>query len=62
MSLTPATQTDAVRSAKFRYLAPTVENSLYRNGQVFVYRDTQGNESDLTGVDIEEREMPVQDA
>ena len=62
MSLTSATQTDAVRNAEFRYLAPTVEHSLYRNGKVFVHRDTQGNDSGRTGVDIEERKMPVQDA
>ena len=62
MSLTSPSQTDAHRTAVFRYLAATVENSLYRNGKVFVHRDTQGSDSGLTGMDIEERQMPVHDA
>ena len=62
MRSTSATQTDAVRTAGFKYLAATVENSLYPNGKVFVHRDTQGNDSGLTGADFEERHMPIHDA
>ena len=43
-------------------MAASVKNSLYRNGKVFTRRDTGGNDSDTTGIDLEERQMPVHDA
>ena len=62
MSKPLVTRSDAVRTGQFSYLAATVENSLFRNGKVFLHRDSHGNDSGITGLDTEERQMPVHDA
>ena len=43
-------------------MAASAENSLYRNGKVFTRRDSSGDDSASTGVDLEKRPMPVHDA
>ena len=53
---------DGVRLGAFRYLRPSVESSLYRNGKVLTRRDLDGSDSDRIGVDLEDREMTVIDA
>ena len=53
---------DAVRTGAFTYMAASVTSSLYRNGKVFTRRDAGGTDSGTTGVDLEERQMPVHDA
>ena len=53
---------DGVRRGAFRYLRPSVESSLYRNGKVLTRRDRDGSDSDRVGVDLEDREMAVIDA
>ena len=53
---------DGVRLGTFRYMLPSVESSLYRNGKVLTRRDRDGSDSDRSGVDLEDREMPISDA
>ncbi len=62
MGLAREAPTDAVRTGAFTYLAASVENSLYRNGKVFMRRDSDGNDSPWEGADLEKRRMPVHDA
>ena len=62
MSLTSVARTGAVRTGPFSYMAATVERSLYRNGKVLLHRDCHGNDTGITGLDLEERQMPVHDA
>ena len=51
-----------LRLGTFRYLQPSVESSLYRNGKVLTRRDRDGSDTGRVGVDLEEREMSVIDA
>ena len=60
--MTSESHSDAVRTGAFTYMAASVTSSLYRNGKVFTRRDAGGNDSGTTGVDLEERQMPVHDA
>ena len=53
---------DGVRLGTFRYMQPSVESSLYRNGKVLTRRDRDGSDRDRVGVDLEEREMSISDA
>ena len=53
---------DGVRLGTFRYLRPSVESSLYRNGKVLTRRDRDGSDSGRVGVDLEDREMAILDA
>ena len=62
MSLTSVARTGAVRTGPFSYMAATVERSLYRNGKVLLHRDCHGNDTGITGLNLEERQMPVHDA
>ena len=51
-----------VRRGAFRYMRPSVESSLYRNGKVLTRRDRDGSDSGRIGVDLEDREMAIIDA
>ena len=51
-----------VRLGTFRYMQPSAEPSLYRNGKVLTRRDRDGSDSGRTGVDLEDREMAIVDA
>ncbi len=51
-----------VRTGTFRYLRPSVESSLHRNGKVLTRRDRDGSDSGRVGVDLEDREMAIIDA
>ncbi len=62
MSSLSETSGAAVRSGSFKYLIPSVEHSLYRNGKVLTRRDRDGSDAEWKGVDLEAREMPVIDA
>ncbi len=53
---------DASRIGSFKYLAPSAEPSLYRNGKVLTRRDEDGSDAGWQGVELEAREMPVHDA
>ncbi|MEQ8346381.1 MAG: CmcJ/NvfI family oxidoreductase [Sneathiellaceae bacterium] len=52
----------STRIGSFKYLAETAEPSLLRNGKVLTRRNREGSDSEWVGVDLEPREMPVQDA
>ena len=52
----------SVRLGAFRYLRPSVESSLYRNGKVLTRRDPDGSDSGGVGVDLVDRDMEVIDA
>ncbi len=52
----------AVRTGSFKYLVPSVEHSLYRNGKVLTRRDRDGSDAEWKGVDLEPRDMQVTDA
>ena len=56
------TDRDAVRPGTFRYMHPSAESSLYRNGKVLTRRDRDGSDSDRIGVDLKEHEMSIIDA
>ena len=56
------TAADDIRVGSFRYLKPSVEHSLYRNGKVYTRRDVDGSDDAFIGVDLESRDMPVHDA
>ncbi len=53
---------EGVRLGTFRYMQPSAESSLYRNGKVLSRRDRDGSDSGLLGVDLEDREMAILDA
>ena len=53
---------EGVRRGAFRYMRPSVESSLYRNGKVLTRRDRDGSDSGRIGVDLEDREMAIIDA
>jgi hypothetical protein len=55
----PATGT---RAGIIKYMTPSAEPSLYRNGKVLTRRDRDGSDDGRRGVDLEERSMPVHDA
>lgn len=46
----------------FKYLRPSVQQSLYRNAQVLTRRDCDGSDSGTEGVHLEETDMAVRDA
>ena len=46
----------------FKYLTGSAEHSLYRNGKVLTFRDRDGSDAGWEGVDLEAREMPVNNA
>ncbi len=50
------------RAGSFKYLVPSVEHSLYRNGKVLTRRDRDGSDAVWEGVDLEDRTMQVADA
>ena len=52
----------SVRLGTFRYMRPSAESSLYRNGKVLTRRDRDGSDSDRVGLDLESCEMAVSDA
>ena len=62
MSPASAAHGEAVRTGAFTYMAGSAKSSLYRNGRVFTHRDSGGTDDGWSGVDLEERRMPVQDA
>lgn len=53
---------DGTCLGSFRYMAETVESSLHRNGKVLTRRGQDGSDAGSTGLDLETREMSVQDA
>ena len=44
---------------QFNYLDDSTESSLYRNGKVYLRRDTDGNDSGMHGVKNVAKSMPV---
>ncbi len=62
MNVAKQAQTDAVRTGAVTYLAASVETSLYRNGKVFVHRNTEGTDTPWVGADVDKRQMPIHDA
>jgi hypothetical protein len=50
------------RIGTFNYLAHSVRSSLHRNGAVRIRRNRDGNDSDVVGLAIEKRDVPVRDA
>ena len=62
MNVAAETRTGSVRSGAFNYLASSTASSLYRNGKVLTRRDSSGNDIPWEGAEMEERQMPVQDA
>ena len=62
MNVAKQAQTDAVRTGAVTYLAALVETSLYRNGKVFVHRNTEGTDTPWVGADVDKRQMPIHDA
>ena len=62
MNVAQQAQTDAVRTGAVTYLAASVETSLYRNGKVFVHRNTEGNDTPWVGADVDKRQMTIHDA
>lgn len=60
-----ARQRDAIASgetALFHYLSSAATPSLYRNGKVYLRRDADGNDSDMTGVDLDPVDQALIDA
>ncbi len=53
---------NALRTGAFNYISARTQASLYRNGKVRLNRDYEGTDSDITGLDFEERSMPIRDA
>ena len=62
MNVAQQAQTDAVRTGAVTYLAASVETSLYRNGKVFVHRNSEGNDTPWVGADVDKRQMTIHDA
>lgn len=50
------------RIGTFNYLAASVRHSLHRNGEVRLRRNRDGSDSDVEGLVIEKRDVPVHDA
>ncbi len=61
-SKTAGTAGAAITTGSFKYLAPPVEHSLYRNGKVLTRRDRNGSDAGTEGVELEARDMAVHDA
>ena len=53
-------QMPAVRTGLFNYMADSAKSSLYRNGKVLTRRNRDGSDARWEGVDLEERQMPVE--
>ena len=53
---------DPERIGTFNYLAHSVRTSLHRNGAVRIRRDRDGSDSEVVGLAIEKRDVPVHDA
>ena len=53
---------DSVRTGSFHYMKHSVAHSLYRNGKVLARRDRDGSDAGKEGMDLEARNMRVQDA
>ena len=53
---------DAVCTGSFKYMAASTQSTLFRNGKVLTRRDEDGSDASWTGVDLENRQMSVQDA
>ena len=49
-------------TGKLNFIAQGAESSLYRNGKVFIRRDTAGDDAKLIGLEIEECQINVVDA
>ena len=62
MNVAAEIRAEVMRTGGFNYLAASVASSLYRNGKVLTRRDSSGNDVPWTGVEMEERQMPVHDA
>jgi hypothetical protein len=60
--MTDRATSDPERIGTFNYLAPSVRSSLHRNGAVRIRRDRDGSDSDVVGLAIERRDVPVHDA
>ncbi|MBI1397852.1 MAG: hypothetical protein GC151_17915 [Betaproteobacteria bacterium] len=59
----PLTSLDSAGTAgAFRYLAGSVETSLFRNGKVLTRRDRDGSDAGTEGVLVDERQVTVHDA
>ena len=56
--MSEVTQVSAVTGA-FNYLDETIESSLYRNGKVYLRRDTDGNDRGMHGLKNVKQSMPV---
>lgn len=53
---------DGTVLGSFRYMTETAESSLRRNGKVLTRRGQDGNDAGSMGLDLETKEMSVQDA
>ena len=53
---------DGTRTGSFKYMAASVQTSLYRNGKVATRRNKDGTDAGWDGTDLEVRDMPVRDA
>jgi nitrite reductase/ring-hydroxylating ferredoxin subunit len=53
---------DPERIGTFNYLEHSVRSSLHRTGAVRIRRDVDGSDSDVVGLAIEKRDVPVHDA
>ncbi|SVD09453.1 uncharacterized protein METZ01_LOCUS362307, partial [marine metagenome] len=53
---------DTVCTGSFKYMAASTQSTLFRNGKVLTRRDEDGSDASWTGVDLENRQMSVQDA
>ena len=49
-------------SGSFNYISEATPSSLYRNGRVLIERDADGNTRSSRGIDLEARELAVEDA
>jgi hypothetical protein len=53
---------EAISMGSFMYMDDSSEPSLWRNGRVLTRRDKDGSDAEWVGVNLEAREMPVQNA
>jgi hypothetical protein len=60
--MTDRATSDPERIGSFNYLAHSVRSSLHRNGAVRIRRDRDGSDSDVVGLAVEKRDVPVHDA
>jgi hypothetical protein len=60
--MTDRATSDPERIGTLNYLGHSARPSLHRNGLVRIRRDRDGNDSDVVGLAIEERDVPVHDA